>query len=74
MPNFSFSLNYVYPDGLITFEGKKYKLIRKIFKCRVKGSVKLGKEHLTYKWIEPKEAKKLKWFEGFELWWKKRFM
>jgi 8-oxo-dGTP diphosphatase len=54
--------------SIFEFEGRRYKLIRKIFKCKVKGNIKLGKEHLVYKWIRPEEARKLKWFKGFEKW------
>ncbi len=54
--------------SVFKFEGKKYKLKRKIFKCKVKGKIKLGEEHLIYKWVTLAEAKKLKWFKGFEKW------
>ena len=55
-------------SSVVEFNGEKYKLIRKIFRCEVSGDIKLSSEHLTYKWIEPKEAEKFKWFEGFEPW------
>ena len=57
--------------SVIEFKGKKYKLIRKIFKCKVRdkiNKIKLGEEHLIYKWVTLAEAKKLKWFKGFEKW------
>ena len=46
---------------------KTFRMLRIIFKCRVKGRIKLSEDHKKYKWVSRKKLKKMDFIKGFDI-------
>lgn len=56
------------------FKMELWHFVRMVYRCEVKGKVKLSRKHKEYKWVEKKDMEKLELLKGMEFKDMKKFL